>query len=89
MLNKLWQQWLFIVDNHKLFQNQFLYFQNKRLAFALKKGDVDIAQECLHLGADVNYMEPPQGEYMVSSVLIFNCLSWVSLSFVLIIFLQK
>ena len=54
------------------FHEQDYFFQNKRLAFALKKEDIEVAEKCLSLGADVNYMEEPQGLYMVSSFVIVN-----------------
>ena len=40
------------------------------LALALKKRDVEVAEKCVSLGADVNYMEQPQEQYMVSSISI-------------------
>ena len=46
------------------------FFQNKRLALALRKRDVEVAEKCLSLGADVNYMEVRQDLYMVSSISI-------------------
>ena len=37
---------------------------------ALRKRDVEVAEKCLSLGADVNYMEVRQALYMVSSISI-------------------
>ena len=64
-----------VVHIHFISWNKIiLFFQNKRLAFALKKEDIEVAEKCLSLGADVNYMEEPQGLYMVSSIVIVNSL---------------
>ena len=50
--------------------NKFIFLQNKRLAFAIKKGDIEVAKKCLNLGADVNYMEVDQTAYLVSLNLV-------------------
>ena len=36
------------------------------MILACKHETLEIAQKCINLGADINYMEQPQGQYMVS-----------------------
>ena len=57
-----------ICKNH--FTNKFIFLQNKRLSFAIKQGDIEVAKKCLNLGADVNYMEVNQAAYLVSLNLV-------------------
>ena len=52
------------------FHERVYFIQNKMLFLAIKKGHIEVADKCLNLGADVNYMEFDEELSMVSLNLV-------------------